>query len=103
MAQVDFSNARIEPCGNVMGAYQSMALYSESILYNSSNARITSGESRNISYESLTKKILMYTGTFISSRTEFYITGTSFWKVSNVSFSNGDTYSFEVVITVNGN
>ena len=52
-----------------------------------------------------TKASILYSGSFAGSGTEFYIGARNalYWKVSNISFANGDTYSFVIDIEVDGN
>ena len=103
MAQVDFSNAVIEPVTSRFWGYApNMTLASYTPLYDATSSAITSNETRSISYNSPSTKKYIYSGTFTASGTEFYISGKDFWRVSNISFSAGDTYSFEVEITVTG-
>lgn len=53
-----------------------------------------------------TKVSILYTGTFNQSGTEFYfayVGGAGTFKVTNISFSAGDTYSFIIDIEIEGN
>ena len=100
MAMVDFSNARIEVNStdtesptkyanvNLAGGY----------LYDASG-NVIGGS--NISQLINQQKQLMYNyqGTFSASGTEFYVVGNGYqarWKISNISFSSGDTYVFQI-------
>ena len=100
MAQVDFSNATIEidttystrnPAGtsyiNISGVItdageNTIAVTSTSGLINESK-----------------QYMVQVLGTFTASGTEFYFQanrGYARWKVSNISFSSGDTFVFQV-------
>ena len=106
MAEVDFSNAlmRPEPDKFPFRRDSYIALNNSMYLYNSSSTRITTSETKNKILDTPSKVSVAYTGQFTASGTEFYLTGTStvdrVWKISNISFSSGDTYSFIVDIEV---
>ena len=103
MAQVDFSNARIEPDSSGWVTSSNVALFN-SILYGLTEGKpqINTGYTYNITYDSPSKRVILYTGTFTASGTGFYMGINGYWKVTNISFSAGDTYSFEVEIAVSG-
>ena len=104
MAQVDFSNARIEPVvspnvstGNAT-ANSYLNLNSTALVDATDNAIVTNYSSQLLKNE---KKefVYMYTGTFTTSGTVCYIryvSNVSWWKISNISFSAGDTYAFSI-------
>lgn len=111
MAVVDFSHAVLDVnSGNVLTHGDYLDLGASGTLYNSRPSEVAYG---NVSILSNTpsKVSLLYTGTFNSNAgtgsTEFYIglgSGNALrWKVSNISFSSGDTYSFIIDIEVEGN
>ena len=110
MAEVDFSNARIEPAT----IYKSETMVNATI---NSNLSLDNGFLRNVSGSSIStdvqrsvlvneKKQLMYLfqGSFSASGTEFYVYksdgGKAAWKISNISFSAGDTYVFQINATL---
>lgn len=107
MAQVDFSNA-------VLDVYRSekpmthndyLRLQNHGFFYNGGSVNEQSG-SVSVITNTPTKVSLLYTGTFTASGTEFYIAYTAnagTFKVSNISFSAGDTYAFVIDIEVSGN
>lgn len=111
MAQVDFSNARIEPANISPSvnptAYSNLTLagYNDTLYDSRINA-----VSSNINVTQLTNQqkqlMYLYQGTFSASGTEFYIihapsyTNYAGWKVSNISFSAGDTYVFQINATL---
>ena len=111
MAQVDFSNAVLDVRSDAttypMNYDTFMELYSGNFCDSNRN-QISSGSVTDI-LNTPTKVSLLYTGTFINVstiETEFYI-GNNFnrrmWKVSNISFNNGDSYSFIIDIETSGN
>lgn len=105
MAQVDFSNARIEPLHAITWSWDyQLGLASTGALFSSDGTQIVSNQQMNYSYYNPpTKAVILYAGAFTASGTEFYIKNQVYgWKVSNVSFSAGDSYSFEIEITNSG-
>jgi len=105
MALVDFTNARIEPnSSSPLNPMEYIRLginaVTENIVpRNSSGSAIGTGSSGSLSADSWYEK-MYFQGTFTASGNEFYL-GTSaasnvLWKVSNISFSSGDTYSFYI-------
>lgn len=122
MAEVDFSNAVLDVFeGNeYVSAYNPMSTSDYMQLKNSSVEYFYNLQGNGISVpnpvvsilsNTPTKVSISYVGTFNSSGTEFLIglysvTGGykyAGWKVSNVSFSSGDTYSCIIDIEVSGN
>lgn len=109
MAQVDFSHAvldvnsdsSVKPMSDY-GSY--MGLGYSGNLYNSGGGQISSG-SVSVITETPTKVSLLYAGEFMYGDTEFYMVSNTRrpWKVSNISFSGGDIYSFIIDIEVSGN
>ena len=114
MAEVDFTNARIEPFTgtidtrtNVNPTRQDLVsinnptsladAYGNSITTNHSTTRLVN-EQKQLMY--------LYQGTFTASGTAFYIlhlpSGSEIcgWKVSNISFNSGDTYVFQINATL---
>jgi len=107
MADVDFSHAVLDvntgynPMTN--NNYLNLATAS---LANASGQIINSNASQTIITNTPSKVSLLYTGTLGSSGTEFYLYysgNVKPWKVSNISFSSGDTYSFVIDIETSGN
>lgn len=110
MAQVDFSNARIAPyTGSAIAPSWSRVnpTYFTYLTLTSSTDIIDANGSR-ISQATITtlknaqkQFVILYSGTFSASGTEFYIayaagTAVAGWKISNISFSSGDTYVFSI-------
>ena len=123
MAQVDFSNANIEIIGSrkpLQKRYLGLTNYNSQtqITYFMTTAEpwVALGTPTiTILTQTPTKYSILYTGTFSSSTpsglSEFgiYIRQQSgsptydfFWKVSNITFSAGDTYSFVIDVDVIG-
>ena len=105
MAQVDFSTAVLEPApGTKPMDYSSyMRIYYSSGIWNAPNgAVIVANNGQYKLVENQNKVTVVYTGTFTASGTEFYIgyfsNGIKLWKVTNISFNSGDTYSFAIDI-----
>lgn len=122
MAEVDFSNARIEPVAfpgigqSTFSNYtavnptekQNVSIAMTAQLYNANSAVI----SRNGQISRLTNErkqlTYLYQGTFNASGTEFYIIDygnykMGAWRISNISFSAGDTYVFTINATLTCN
>lgn len=110
MADVDFSNAVLDVnYSNPLAMERFFDFDYTSYLYDINSNRINQNETISRITDTATKASFLYTGTFTASGTEFYmgqyfgggIGGT--WKVSNISFASGDTYSFVVDIELEGN
>lgn len=114
MAEVDFSNARIEPASTwqsqtlqnpTKNAYVSLGATgsANNYLYDINGNRIASLTRSQLINQ---KKQLMYLyqGTFTTSGTSFILgDDLAAWKVSNISFQNGDTYVFQINATLTCN
>ena len=108
MADVDFSNAVLDV--NTSSGYNPMPQLdylklATSSLANASGSIISSG-THSIITNTPSKVSILYSGVLGESGTEFYLYfsgNVKIWKVSNISFSNGDTYSFIIDIEVEGN
>jgi len=101
MADVDFSNARIEPFGTICpAAYSYLNITTNSSLRDANDTSIASNHAtRDINDQK--QMLTTYYGTFTASGTEFYLyqytnLGVGKWKISNVSFNSGDTYMFNI-------
>ena len=109
MAEVDFSNAKIEPMslndGNVwinptVNSY--LTLNSLSSLYNVNGVSITDVFYPQIITNASKRLVILYSGTFSANGTEFYLplrqSGNYFagWRFFNITFSAGDTFMFKV-------
>lgn len=104
MAVVDFTNAVLD----VNGAEKPLTHsdFMELRHYFFVNGSQVSAPTFNVVTNTPTKVSIRYTGTFNSSGTEFYIAYTTTqgtFKVSNISFSSGDSYDFIIDIEVSGN
>lgn len=104
MAVVDFSNAVLDVSG-----YETPLTHSD---YMDLRHNFWHGSSEisvptiRVITDTPTKVSILYTGTFNASGTEFTINYSSTraaFRVSNISFSAGDTYSFVIDIEVSGN
>ena len=105
MAEVDFSSAVLRPNNNVLPmsldtGYLGLAT-GNGVLTDGANI-INSNYRLQILSSTPTKVSLLHTGTFTASGTTCY-TDFERWKISNISFSSGDTYSFIIDIETEGN
>lgn len=109
MAQVDFSNAKLDVVsGSLPLQYPyDLGIESSQDLRDSSNNVITSSFTRNVLSTNYKKRTITFTGTFNASGTECYIRSNyyerTFWRISNISFSSGDTFSFAIDVECKGN
>lgn len=104
MADIDFSNAVLEPVAGIANMnYPYLNLYDRSLYDANQNA---------ISYATCTivsnthqKITFQYTGSCYRGGTEMYFFryNTKAWRISNISFAAGDTFSFEIDIETIGN
>ena len=105
MAQVDFSSATIEVYNSStkpMDIY-SIGLYPASFFSTTQGAgTVATISTQNIVESSPSLMSVTYVGTFTASGTDFIIAynGSYYWKVSNVSFASGDTFSFAVDVAI---
>lgn len=103
MAQVDFSNAVLDAnSGKPMKSGNYLLLASTSYLYNSAG-NIVSTPTVSVITNTPAKVSILFTGTFNQSGTEVFLGNMTLWRASNISFSNGDTYSFIIDIETSGN
>lgn len=107
MAQVDFSNAVLEPNPDIANYYPLTQpfLYintSSFIRDASDNSNITSGLVVTTIDNTPTKRSYSFTGVFTAGGVAFKIRTAqqSYWRVSNISFSENDTFSFIIEETV---
>lgn len=121
MAEVDFSNARIEPYAYtpigsthynpVNPTYRENVSLNQSTLYSRDFGTIIAPGAKVTQLVNLQKQLIyLYQGTFTQSGTEFYIlnySGSGYmstcWRVSNISFNSGDTYTFTINATLTCN
>lgn len=99
MAQVDFTNAHIEPYGNNPIYIETDVGLNGVNFYNASGNAITS-LTRTVTKNESDNLVYTYSGTFHASGTEFFMRGNNSydvkWRVYNISFSNGDTFNFKI-------
>lgn len=105
MAEVDFTNARIEPFSGLSGlpnpTSKSYLGLDTNNLYDVVNYTTEVGVGTRTRVKDAQKSFVnLYSGTFNTSGTQFGVwalggtlTG---WKVSNITFSAGDTYVFSI-------
>lgn len=101
MAEVDLSNAVLQPYNKHPANSTSYLGLRNARITDSSGASITSGVSSTIVTNTSNQLNVLFTATFNTSGTEFYIYdyqngGPIHWKVSNVSFASGDTITFQI-------
>lgn len=103
MAQVDFSNAVIEPYGTQnITAYSNLDL-NTTVLRDANDNTISNAFTPSQLINQQKQLMYLYQGTFSASGTEFYMyytNGQGKWKISNISFSSGDTFVFQINATL---
>ena len=111
MAEVDFSNATIEPATTLAGMTMYNPTRNEKLsltayggkLFNSNGVEIGTG-TLTLLVNELKQFVYQFRGTFSAGGTEAYIVGNdAAWRIYNISFSNGDTYSFTINATLTCN
>lgn len=106
MANVDFTNARLELVAdndNTTPVYESHSNLNVSSLINNAGASIVTNQNMRTLVSEQKKLVLIYTGQFTASGNEFYIKRTNYrgrWRVSNISFQTDDTYTFQIPVTL---
>ena len=106
MAFVDFSNAQLHlPSDSTFNiTTEAYASLYNSYLFNSSSQTIVNNNYCNLLKNEQKKLVFVYTGTFTESGTEFYFGHRSAlyqkYKITGVSFQAGDTYSFQIPVTL---
>lgn len=118
MAQVDFSNAVLDvntDSNDLPFDYSYLYVNYNGAFYTYDSSQyhiVNSNYSVTKISETPSKVSFLYTGKFNSSGTFFYLGRCWYdygvfkhlpWKVSNISFSADDTYSFVIDIEVSGN
>ena len=101
MAQIDFSNATLSIKPNVgLPAGEGYAGLNTVVFLDANGSRINSSSNVSVLLNNENNFTLLYDGTMEASGTEFYIGS---WKVSNISFSSGDTYVLQIKGTLTCN
>ena len=115
MADVDFSNAVLDVRSDItpinpMSPSNYLLFDVTATLYDSNAGWVvSSGATKTVLSNTSTKVSILFRGTFSTSGTAFYMGDNSVaaerrpWKVSNISFSSGDTYAFVIDIETSGN
>lgn len=100
MAQVDFTNARIAPYGTKNPTEYSYVNMSQGTLYDANGNSVCTNIGYTITKNVQKQLVIIFSGTFTTSGTQFFVQSTYNsncpWKVSNISFNNGDTYVFSI-------
>lgn len=106
MAQVDFSNAIIEPDSRRTKPPVADADVSLNLEYWYDDTDLVSDcTSRTRIVNEQKQMVYQYTGSFVKNGTYFYM-DTAYnggWKISNISFNAGDTYNFTINATLTCN
>lgn len=104
MAVVDFDNAKLEPL-RVNWDYSFLNL--RAVVFYQANQYATPVSNPTVATIQNTPDIVsfMFAGTFNVDGTEIYLylNNTKAWKIYDVEFRQGDTYSFVIDIEVSGN
>lgn len=106
MAQVDFSKAVLDVNSTYKPMTENDYMYLKHTNYLfDANGHYISIPNVSIILDTPTKVSVLYAGAFGDSGTEFYLGASNNleWKVSNISFLQGDTYSFIIDIETSGN
>ena len=104
MAQVDFTNAHIEPMSsgtvNITSVENVGMVSYNNRFFDSNIAYITNAVTTTRMVNEQKKLVYKYQGTFTANGTEFFIRPSSpdptGWRVYNISFNNGDTFDFSI-------
>ena len=104
MAQIDFSNAHIEPVYSpVYNARSDVALNPDGFCNASGNFINRTTMVKTVLVNETNKLVYHYTGSVSDSGTILYFgttvgtgTNTLWWKFTNVSYNAGDTYDFKI-------
>ena len=101
MAEVDFSNAIIEPIisGNINSSSSEYLNLNTSGIKNSNGTSIVTSNSKTVLINEKKQFLILYQGTFTESGTELYVSASVYsgwWRIRNISFSSGDTYTFQI-------
>ena len=99
MAEVDFSNATIEPYNSIPleNWFASLAGLNPGDfgITNSSGTSIVSSASQTRLVDDYNQIVVKHSGTLNASGTEMYFNRNGIrWKISNISFASGDTFNF---------
>lgn len=99
MADVDFSNARITPIKDSRNnlEFNYINLPTSGNIYDANSQGIGTLSGQVIINEQK-QFVIIYSGSFTASGTEFYMASYSgaWWKISNISFNSGDTFMFKI-------
>lgn len=103
MAQVDFSNAKIEPLTDDTWGWADFRLNTNTFYDKvAQGSSVSTAIIVEVINDTATKKSFQYSGRFTKSGTEFYFAGTNnnrkSWRVYNISFDIGDVYAFIIDI-----
>lgn len=110
MAHVSFANARIESMmsTNIQNANISLNnglglwWYSSSFSY----GRVTTNSACQVILDTPSRKSFLFTGSFTTdgdTSTEIFlmVNNVRYWKFTNITFHNGDDYSFIIDVDIN--
>ena len=107
MAQVDFSNATITHCRDDWEAWLDLARNSY-YMRDENNQDMATNVSRNVVTSGpLNGFYVTFSGTCVTSGTKIYFTDNwgstalsySYFEISNISYSSGDTFDFRIDIS----
>lgn len=104
MAQVNFDNAIITPYTSNPASASHLALYRGDQAYykcvDINGNSVVSSRTMTLVSESTSGFEVLFTGTFSTSGSEFYIKiyymNAFYWRISNISFASGDTFNFKI-------
>ena len=104
MAVVDFSNAVLEHNGNTKPFDQKYisVIGDNTVICDANKQVITSSYTKTKEVDDKGRFVAAFNGTLTTSGTELYIKfgggawDTMYWKITNISFNSGDTFSFKI-------
>lgn len=107
MAEINFTNAVLEPYNRCPASFPDIAIETDPYiirLVDASGNRITSSDNDNFEIVRSAYNDILYHfwGTMGTNGTEIYLRKSYggavnwYWKISNVSFQSGDTYDFQI-------
>jgi len=107
MAAVNFDNATLDVNSSViykpMTSSSYLLINESAYLFDANGSSIVTSPTKGILSNTPSKVSILCSGTFGASGTELYLDRYRIWKVTDISFSSGDSYGFVVDIEINGN
>ena len=102
MASIDFSNATLEPVITVsVDSYITLnPTWNITKIYDASGNEIGVFSSKQLLTDETNYFTVLFVGSMSASGTEMYLGANSgtqkYWKISNISFASGDTFTLQI-------